>query len=131
MLPYASYDTALGFVGYGDDPGIALGEEYDTWFKIEGFLGKYPDGPRILTGNDVLFFEDSIVFDTYRGDADGDNYIGTDDYLILNASFDLYKGDPGFDPRADFDGNGYVGTDDYYRMNAAWDQEGDPPFEPY
>ncbi len=60
-----------------------------------------------------------------NGDCSGDNYIGTDDYLILNGAYDLFKGDGGFDLRADLDGDGYIGTDDYLVLNKNFDLHGD------
>jgi len=66
-----------------------------------------------------------IVWNLINGDCNGDNYIGTDDYLILNRSFGLRVGDPGFDPRADLDKDGLVGTDDYLILNKSFDLEGD------
>lgn len=60
-----------------------------------------------------------------NGDCDGDNYIGTDDYLILNQSFDRTFEETGYDDRADLDGDGYVGTDDYLLFNAGFDMQGD------
>ena len=59
------------------------------------------------------------------GDLNGDNYIGSDDYLILNNSFDKAVGDPGYDPRADINGDEYVGTDDYLIINQNFDKTGD------
>lgn len=60
-----------------------------------------------------------------NGDCNGDNYIGTDDYLILNDAFDTSLGDAGFDSRADLNGDGYVGTDDYLILNENFDLSGD------
>jgi|GEM_PF-6811117 len=60
-----------------------------------------------------------------NGDCNQDNYIGTDDYLILNDSFDLDEDDPQFDPRADLDMDDYVGTDDYLIISRNFDRSGD------
>lgn len=60
-----------------------------------------------------------------NGDADGDNYIGTDDYLIINGSFDKSLGDVGFLANADLNRDDYVGTDDYLIMNDSFDQPGE------
>jgi|GEM_PF-3242929 len=59
------------------------------------------------------------------GDIDGDNYIGSDDYLDLTASFDKNPGDVGYNPMADLSGDGYVGTDDYIILNRNFDRHGD------
>jgi hypothetical protein len=60
-----------------------------------------------------------------NGDCDKSDYIGTDDYLILSASFDLHSGDTGFEPGADLDGDNYVGTDDYLILNKNFDLGGE------
>lgn len=67
------------------------------------------------------------VLQCLSGDADGDDYIGTDDYIILNASFDKSKGDAGYDARADFACDDYIGTDDYLLLNANFDVSGARP----
>lgn len=59
-----------------------------------------------------------------NGDCDGNNIVGTDDYLIINDSFDKSIGDVGFDARGDLDGSGYVGTDDYLILNKNFDDSG-------
>ena len=64
-------------------------------------------------------------FKMINGDCDGNNYIGTDDYLILNQSFDRLFGETGYDDRADLDGDGYIGTDDYLLFNDGFDTQGD------
>ena len=69
-----------------------------------------------------------------NGDITGDNYIGTDDYLVLNDYFDWNSGDAGwstvgpngFAPvDADLNGNNAVTTDDYLILNANFDKAGD------
>jgi len=60
-----------------------------------------------------------------NGDCNGDNNIGTDDYLILNAAFDKALGQSSFDVRADLNGDDYVGTDDYLILNKNFDLTGD------
>lgn len=59
------------------------------------------------------------------GDLTGDNYVGTDDYLVLNDTFDLSTGDPNFAAVADMTGDGYVGTDDYLLLSNNFDTFGD------
>lgn len=59
-----------------------------------------------------------------NGDCDGNNDVGTDDYLIINASFDLSLGDSGYDARGDLTGDDYVGTDDYLILNKNFDKSG-------
>ena len=66
-----------------------------------------------------------VNFLLINGDCDKDNYIGTDDYVILNKSFDKSKGDAGYDARADLNEDNYVGTDDYLILNRNFDTQGD------
>ena len=60
-----------------------------------------------------------------NGDCDGNNLVGTDDYLLVNSSFDTLLGDAAFDARADLNGDEYVGTDDYLLLNSSFDLTGD------
>lgn len=60
-----------------------------------------------------------------NGDCDGNNYINTDDYLLLSDSFDLGLSDEGFNPMADLDENDYVNTDDYLILSNNFDTIGD------
>lgn len=69
-----------------------------------------------------------------NGDITGDNYVGTDDYLILNDYFDWNSTDAGWNTvgpngfapvDADLNGNGAVTTDDYLIVNANFDKFGD------
>lgn len=66
-----------------------------------------------------------LSFELINGDCDGNNSVGTDDYLILNASFDTSLGDAGFDARGDLNRDDYVGTDDYLILNKSFDKDGD------
>lgn len=87
--------------------------------KYGHWLSQVAEPTTLADGNVVYHF--SLL----NGDCNGDNYIGTDDYLILNAAFDTSVGDAGFDPRADLNGDGYVGTDDYLILNENFDKSGD------
>ncbi len=86
--------------------------------KPKGCLSKVVNG--VASGGIVVLQNVPLV----PGDCNGDNYVGTDDYLILNNAFDTSIGEPGFDPRADLDGDGYVGTDDYQIFNNEFDSTG-------
>lgn len=77
----------------------------------------YPEQGNI---SDVLFVP---TFTVKPGDANNDNTVSTDDYLILNATFDKTWGET-FDLRADFSGDLYIGTDDYLLLNAYFDMVG-------
>lgn len=87
--------------------------------KPKGCLSKVVNG--VASGGIVVLQNVPLV----PGDCNGDNYVGTDDYLILNNAFDTSIGEPGFDPRADLDGDGYVGTDDYQIFNNEFDSTGE------
>ncbi len=65
-----------------------------------------------------------VGFTLINGDVDGDDYVGTDDYLRLSQAFDSSVGDGNYDRNADLDGDGYVGTDDYLILNKNFDQQG-------
>lgn len=60
-----------------------------------------------------------------NGDCDTDNYVGTDDYLLLSKSFDTVAGGAGYFKYADLDESGYVNTDDYLILNKNFDDYGD------
>lgn len=105
-----------------------------------GFAKPVPNGNYKLRVDGRTFLpreiEVTIGDNTYanismlNGDCDGDDYVGTDDYLILNGAFDTSEGDAGFDARADLDGEGTVGTDDYLILNKAFDTAaGDETFD--
>lgn len=64
-------------------------------------------------------------FSLLNGDCDGDNYVSTDDYLILSNAFDTIVGDELYDERGDLDGTGYVNTDDYLILSDNFDIYGD------
>lgn len=64
------------------------------------------------------------IISMLNGDCDGNNDVGTDDYLIINGSFDLSLGDAGYDFRGDLNGDDYVGTDDYLILNKNFDKSG-------
>lgn len=89
---------------------------YNVTVKGGTFLRKTVNGvdlPTVLFGATLL-----------NGDCDGSNYVGTDDYLILNQAFDTSLGEAGFDARADLDGSESVGTDDYLILNKNFDTGG-------
>ncbi|MBL8040314.1 MAG: cadherin-like domain-containing protein [Chthonomonas sp.] len=65
-----------------------------------------------------------VGFSLINGDVDGDDYVGTDDYIRLGLAFDSSVGDGNYDRNADLDGDGYVGTDDYLILNKNFDQQG-------
>ena len=79
--------------------------------------------------SDVIYLNSStytdVNFELRLGDCNGDNYVGTDEYLIFNSAFDCVPGDEGFDLRADLNGDGRVCTDDYMLLNENFDAVGD------
>lgn len=73
----------------------------------------------------VSYYHADYAKDLIPGDCDNNDFINTDDYIILSNAFDTIEGDGGFDVRADLDGNGYVNTDDYLLLNVSFDTAGD------
>lgn len=96
-------------------PGI-----YNVVIRTKGALTRMMRGVRLAPDSVV-----TLGIEVLLGDANGDNYIGTDDYLVLNGSFGLRTGDIGYDARADFDGDKEVSTDDYLVLNLNFDMHGD------
>jgi len=92
-------------------------ETYGLLASVDGWLFKRTHFPATNAS--------SILVSMVNGDCDRDNYVGTDDYLILNTSFDLSPADSAFDVRADLSGDAYVGTDDYLILNSSFDTHGD------
>lgn len=66
-----------------------------------------------------------VVGTLLSGDCDNDNYVGTNDYLILSESFDAGVGEPKYDARADLDRDGAVTTNDYLLLNENFDETGE------
>lgn len=96
--------------------------QVDMYVKCSRWLQK----KKVVT-NDVDGLTGINFVNLLGGDANNDNYVGTDDYLIMNAAFDTFTGDAKFDVRADFLCDGYIGTDDYLILNANFDTLGDAP----
>ena len=65
-----------------------------------------------------------VNFSLLNGDVDGNNYVGTDDYILLSGAVDSIAGELNYSWNADLDGDGYVGTDDYLILNKNFDQSG-------
>lgn len=66
-----------------------------------------------------------VNFAPINGDCDENNFINTDDYLILSEAFDTSLEDEGFDAGADLDENGIINTDDYLILSGNFDNVGD------
>ncbi len=114
---------------------IASGQDYGTLEIMSEYRGRlvfWVKGPKWLakkitvnvplnSSADVTSSPNVIL----GGDADDNNIVTTDDYLVLNGSFDKSLGDPGYDDRADFDGDKQVTTDDYLMLSSNFDVSGD------
>lgn len=114
----STWTSAIGLDGsfIAKSPGTRT---YDISLKIDQWLKKTV---RVdLAAHDAT----NVNFRLKNGDCNRDNYVGTDDYLIVNAAFDKAMGQPGFDPRADLDGDGFIGTNDYLIVSANFDLYGD------
>lgn len=117
-------------LGNGDLPIGCEGDgTYDLSIKPRGCL---------RMTNEVTVSSISLTLpqlDFIRGDIDEDNYIGTDDYIVLSDYFDktdedadwfLSSADHVASPYdADINADGSVGTDDYLIMSDNWDLAGD------
>lgn len=143
---YKGTDLGLSKITFTCDVETAAGVKVATFtFKPEDdgqFVAH--DSTPFLTGDYYLYLKgphwlrkkigpialktetnSGLDFNLINGDIDDTNYVGTDDYLVLNGAFDTSKGDPGFVVNADLDGDGYIGTDDYLIMNGSFDTNGD------
>ncbi len=92
---------------------------YDVSLRTPNSLRTIVKNVRVADGGEAKF-----DFGLILGDLSQDNYVGTDDYLILNSSFDSAESDPEFDSRADLTGDKFVGTDDYLILNNNFDTVG-------
>lgn len=93
----------------------------DIYIKGVKFLSaKYASA----TVGGVGTFTNLGTIQVYNGDANGDDVINTDDYLIFNNAFDTAYNDPNFDARADFNGDQVVSTDDYLILTENFGREG-------
>lgn len=103
------------------DPRQTTGGQYRIIAKASTWLAA---GVNVTTtsGNAT-----GVTVTLLNGDSDNNNYIGTDDYLIINSAFDTSPTDSDWDARADLDGNELVGTDDYLILNKNFDQSGENP----
>lgn len=116
VLVQTTNESVSGVGDFGFPSSLPAGQ-YNVTVQGGTFLRKKVlavDLPTVLFGTSML-----------NGDCDGSNYVGTDDYLILNNAFDTSLGDAEFDVRADLDGNEVVGTDDYLILNTNFDSAGD------
>ena len=95
---------------------------YDAYIVGDGFLSKRLGRLEFTDTNADL---DVGTLELRVGDIDGDDQIGTDDYLILNQTLDLDPSDPNFDGRADLDRDGFVTSDDYLLFSFNFDRTGD------
>lgn len=94
---------------------------YHVLARVQGSLWRSNLGDLHLSSGTF----ESVNFSLVLGDCSGDNYVGTDDYLIFVSAMDSVSGDSNYDPRADLDGDGSVGTDDYLLLSANFDTYGD------
>jgi|GEM_PF-3505362 len=118
-FPMDEFTTTLS--GAGDYSGtITTSGTVTLRIKASHWLRK-ASASFVSNGGPVSGLNVSLI----NGDCDGDNTIGTDDYLLLNGAFDTVPGDALFDARADLNGDESVGTDDYLILNAVFDTSGD------
>lgn len=94
-----------------------VGGSYDIGAKGKCWLRQ-----RVVA--DVVSERSVVNFSLTNGDVNGDNYVGTDDYLLLSAAFDTVMGDPAYLPTADLNGDGVINTDDYLILSEHFDTYG-------
>ena len=61
------------------------------------------------------------------GDANDDNRVSLNDFLVLVASFNLQAGDSGYDDRADFNGDERVTLGDFLLLVGNFNTAGEEP----
>jgi hypothetical protein len=89
-----------------DDDGMVNGEVTIVDFGVN-FHAADINGDGALDQLDLDFYTPPIP-----GDADGDGDVDMSDLGIVLASYDLFLGDPFYDPRADFNGDDAVNIED-------------------
>ena len=94
-----------------------MGGSYDIGAKGKCWLRQ-----RVVA--DVVSERSVVNFSLTNGDVNGDNYVGTDDYMLLSAAFDTIMGDPAYLPTADLNGDGVINTDDYLILSEHFDTYG-------
>lgn len=106
---------------WGDYSGNANIERrvLDVRVKLSGGLSRLVRDVDFSTGTKIVEVE------CLNGDINNDNYVGTDDYLILNDAYDSMEGDPNWVDAADLNGDGIVNSDDYELLNASFDTVGE------
>jgi len=57
--------------------------------------------------------EGGIFYNTIKGDADNNGYVGSSDFSILAGAYGTSVGNPAYDERADFNHDGYIGSADF------------------
>lgn len=95
-------------------------KNYDIVIKVSHWLARRVKSIYMESG-----LNGEVSASLLNGDCNGDNYVGTDDYLVISDSFDKNLGETGFDPRADLNNDGTVNTDDYLILNETFDTYGD------
>jgi hypothetical protein len=95
-----------------------VGGSYDIGVKGKCWLRE-----RVVA--DVVSEHSVVNFSLTNGDVNGDNYVGTDDYILLSGAFDTVMGDPAYLPTADLNGDGVVNTDDYLILSEHFDTYGE------
>jgi hypothetical protein len=92
---------------------------YKVLVKGDHWLRNAVDG--IMTSDTDT--ETQVMMTLQNGDIDNNNFVGTDDYLRLNADFDSVVPSSQRNP-SDLNEDGFVNTDDYLIMSQAFDTGG-------
>lgn len=123
----ALYDSVGQFSLSIPNGNVNTTSYYDVYVKVSRHLSQKMTTKFDAFGNVSFPVTDGVpgLPTAVGGDCDNDDYVGTDDYLIVSAAFDTSNGEPGWDARADLDEDGTVSTDDYLIVSEAFDTAGD------
>lgn len=80
---------------------------------------------KVFKNVDFSLGTEVIEAELINGDVNHDNYVGTDDYLLLSSAIDTAEGDANYLEDADLTGDGKVNTDDYLILNSSFDLYGE------
>lgn len=96
----------------------------------QGFLSDTAVGKRLrikyftFLSQERVYNGANLNYSLRNGDCNGDDTVGTDDYLILNSAFDTSEEDANYEITADLNQDRSVGTDDYLLLNNNFDLSG-------
>jgi hypothetical protein len=84
-------------------------------------------GSVVITGDPTTGVEIGLM---RAGDANDNNVVNSNDFIIMRSTFGLGPGDPGYDDRADFTGDQIVNSLDFILLRNNFGTGGAPPIGP-